>query len=156
VAEHDNATLDWVAPVADLASTVAPLTAVVVAAAQLFVGLSFLTNRRFGAALVMGSLLNLAFVAIGAVNPSAFYLIGQGAMALWLIGTQRPTEAVSRGLRFGVAIGVALAAISLPFLETVHPATVIDDPAAMLATLGGLAALAGELTHRALFNRSLP
>ncbi len=156
VAGNDAATLGWFRGAAELAADLAPVTALAVLLTQLFVAASMVTNRAFGLALAAASLLNLSFVAIGAVNPSAFYLFGQGAMALWLIGRLKPTAALSRTLRFAVAVAVAVAAISAPFIETLHPAHVIDDPAIMLAFLGGLAAVAIELTHRALFGRSLP
>jgi hypothetical protein len=128
----------------------------VVLLAQLAFAGALLTGRAVGWALAGALSLNIAFVAIGAVNPSAFYLIGQGAVALWLVGRLRAGSVLSGGLRWMTAAGVALSVVSLPFISTVHPATAIDDPAVMLTLVGGLTALAGELTHRASFGRSLP
>jgi hypothetical protein len=95
-------------------------------------------------------------VAVGAVNPSAFYLVGQGAVALWHLGCRPPSPALSRGLQYGVAVAVALAVVSVPFIGTIHPAGVIDDPAVMMAMLAGLTAVGAEMTHRAVFRTGLP
>lgn len=156
VASHRPLTLGWFSPVAELAAAYAPMTALLVLVAQLLIAVAMVSNRAFAWALGVASLLNLSFLAIGAIEPSAFYLFGQGAMALWLIGRRRPSAALSGALRFAVAGAVALAAISVPFIGTLHPAHVIRDPAVMMAFLGALAAIAIELTHRAVFGRSLP
>ena len=157
VAEYQGATLGWFQPILDAALGLGPaVLALVVLVAELAIGLALVANRRTRWALAAAIALNLVFVATGAVNPSAFYLIGQGALALWLVGRRPPTPGLSRALRLTTAVAVALAAVSIPFVTTLHPAAVIDDPAIMILFLGGLTALAGELTHRACFGRSLP
>ena len=157
VAEHQGATLGWFQPTLDAAVGLGSAgLAVGVLATELAIGLGLVLNRGSRPALAAALALNLAFVAIGAVNPSAFYLIGQGALALWMVGRRAATPGLSRALRFTTAAAVALAAVSLPFVATVHPADVIDDPAIMVVLLGGLTALACELTHRARFGRGLP
>lgn len=157
VADHQDLTLPWIEPLLTVVVLpAAALVAVVVVVLQVAVGSALALNRAVMPALLVASTLNLVFVAIGAVNPSAFYLVGQGAVALWYLGRRSPSPGLSRGLQFGVAIAVALAVISVPFIGTVHPAEVIDDPAIMMVTLAGLTALAAELTHRALFRRGLP
>lgn len=156
VVEHKSSTLVWFEPVASAAWMFAPVVAVCVFVAQFAVAASMLTNKMLGLGLAVGTALNLSFIAIGAVNPSAFYVLAQGAIALWLIGSRRPTKRLSDQLRFLAAAGIAVAAVSVPSLQMPHPATVIDDPAAMMITLGGLSALVAELTHRQIFGRSLP
>lgn len=155
-AEHAGTTLPWFQPIMDAAVSSAPLTALVVLLVELAVGLGLLANRRLAMALPVAIGLNLAFVAAGAVNPSAFYLVGQGAIALWLVARRPPTPGLSRGLRLATAVAVACAAVSAPAISTLHPALVIDDPAIMFAMFAGLTALACELTHRVVFGRSLP
>ena len=163
VVDHQTATLPWMRPVADLALTATPLFIIGVITAQLFVALALITHRHLTVGLVTGMLMNLGFLAIGAVNPSAFYLLTQGSLLLWVVGRQRrrPTTStssststvpitISTKLRVTSGAAVVLATISLPFVQTLHPALVIDDPAVMIATLCGLAALACDLTHRRL------
>jgi hypothetical protein len=156
VADHAEATLPWFLPAATGAAAVAPVTSLLVLAAEAAIGLALVVNRKVAAALAAAITLNLAFVATGAVNPSAFYLIGQGAIVLWLVGRRTPSAAVSTGLRIATAVAVALAAISVPAISTIHPADVIDDPAIMVGMLGAMTALACHLTHRAMFGRNLP
>lgn len=157
VADHAALTLPWLSPfLSSFVVPLAPLVAVLVVVAQAAVGTALVTNRAVTPALVVGSLLNLVFLAAGAVAPSAFYLVAQGAVMLWRLGRRPPSRSLSRGLQVATAAAAVLAVISVPFIGTLHPADVINDPAIMLATLGGLVAVATELTHRALFRRGLP
>lgn len=120
-----------------------------VVVAQLLIGFLFLTGRGRGAALALGTLLNLHFVAAGAVNPSAFYLVMQGALALWLVETA-PPSGLERSLgALSVAAG-ALALVSSPYVMTLEPSAVIHDPAVMLVTLGSFTVLGCEMTSRRL------
>lgn len=156
VAEHEGLALPWIEPLLAVVDGVAPLMAALVLVLQLGVGLALVANRHVPRALLVAAGLNLVFLAAGAVAPSAFYLLGQGAVALWLVGRRPAEPGLSRWLRLATAVAVALAVISAPFITTLHPAQVIDDPAIMIVLLGGLTALACELTHRAVFGRSLP
>lgn len=156
VADHADTTLPWIEPVTDAVVAVAPLIAVLVLDLQAGTGLALIVDRGVPAALAAATLLNVTFVAIGAVNPSAFYLVGQGAIALWLVGRRPPTARVSRALRLTTGAAVAAAAVSAPFITTVDPALVIEDPAIVIVMLGALTALACQLTHRAMFGRGLP
>ncbi len=152
---HDADTVAWFRPVVDMAVVDhVPLYVVGIVLTQLACGLLLLTDRHLPLALAVAMTMNIAFVAIGAVNPSAFYLVGQGAIALWLVGTRRPTATLSTALRWTTGFAAAVTLISLPLIRTVDPHGVIDDPAAMMATLGALTALGCELTHRALFGRN--
>ncbi len=157
VATTADLTLPWLSPLlSSFVLPLAPLVAVLVVVAQAAAGVALVSNRAVIPALAVAAALNLVFLASGAVAPSAFYLLGQGAVALWRIGRRPPTPALSRGLQAATVAAAVLAIISLPFVGTVHPAEVIHDPAIMLATLAGLVAVASELTHRALFRRGLP
>ncbi len=156
VTDHQDVTLPWIEPVLGIVVANAALVAVGVVIAQLLVGLALVTNRAVLPALAVGGLLNVAFLAVGAVNPSAFYLVGQGAVALWIVGRRPASTGLSIGLQLATAVTVALAVVSAPFITTIHPAEVIDDPGVMLVLLAGLTAVAAELTHRAVFRRGLP
>ncbi len=142
LADHDQATLGWYAPFVDL--VVAPnavLVALAVLVLQLVVAASLLTGRARTVGLGLGIAMNLHFVAAGAVNPSAFYLLAQGALVLWLVEawSSRRAQATLPGV---AASGLAVAGFNLPFIATLHPAEVIDDPAIMFCTLGALTCLA--------------
>ena len=78
--------LPWYQPVADL--MVAPnvlLVSVVVVLAQLFAAATLLSGRRLRAGIAVGAFLNLNFIAMGAVDPSVFYLICQAVLLLWVL-----------------------------------------------------------------------
>ncbi len=142
LAEHSNGTLGWYAPFVDV--IVAPnawLVALTVLILQVVIAASLLSGRARPVGLGFGIALNLHFVAAGAVNPSAFYLLAQGALLLWTIErwSARRTRAV---LPTVAASGLAVAGFNVPFIRTLHPAEVIDDPAIMFATLGALTSLA--------------
>jgi hypothetical protein len=145
--EHVDSTLAWYRPFTE--HVVAPqldFVVVLVVALQLVAGVSLLTGRALGLGLAIGIVLNLNFVAAGAVNPSAFYLIAQISLALWLV-EQHPEPAGRRALLGGTLIVVVLGVLSAPLIGTLHPAEVIDDPAvmfltfALLATVGTVAAI---------------
>ena len=107
--------------------------------AQLAIGVAFVTARHLRPALWMGVTLNVVFVAIGAVDPSVFYLVIQlsllAAVALGVFGGRpRAPNPVSVGLKLGVAGALA------PYAMTIAPADVIHDPAIILMTVAILAA----------------
>ena len=148
LAKHHESTLGWYQPFVDFVvdeNIVAVSVFVVVA--QLLAGLSLLSGRFLAVGLGLGVLLNLNFVAAGAVNPSAFYLISQGALALWLV--ERSRRRFRRpGLAATTAIMATLGVISVPFISTISPERAVDDPALMFVTLGGLVAVACDAAHR--------
>lgn len=148
--EHGATTLGWYRPIIDrIVEPNAPLIAIVVVVLQFGAAFSLLSGRRVGCGLAAGIFLNLNFVAIGAVNPSAFYLVIQLALVLWLTERVRHRVAVRRCLGLTRLAVLILAVISLPFVSTMHPQEVIDDPAIMLITLAGLLMLCTHLTTRA-------
>lgn len=138
---HDDSTLDWYAPFLDrVVATHLDTTVVAVVVLQVIAGLSLLSGRALGVGLATGLLLNFNFVAAGAVDPSAFYIVAQGALVFWLID-DRPSSASRRALIGGVGLVVVLGVLSTPLVRTLRPAAVIDDPAVMYLTFAGLALL---------------
>ena len=136
-AQHDVA-LPYFRPVMDHAiGPFAVEVAAVVAVAQIMIGLAILVGRPLRLALWAGVVLNVVFVMCGRVNPSAFYLVMEAAL-LYGISTGTVARSVKRpstrslGL---VAMWLALAVVDVPFIRTLEPAKVIDDPAMMLTFL---------------------
>ena len=151
LAEHEEQTLGWYAPFVDLVvSPYAAVFAAIVVLAQIVAGTSLVTGRFVGAGLAVGMFLNLNFMAAGAVNPSAFYLLSQGAVALWMVERSRAGRRARQLLQV-VAVAAATAGVlSLPFLSNLHPSGVIDDPAAMFVLGGALTVIGCDLAHRHL------
>lgn len=150
LADHDTRSLGWYEPF--ISHIVAPnvvLIAGVVVVAQLFASASLISGRFQTPGLAVGIFLNLNFLAAGAVNPSVFYLLSQGALALWLAerGCARSLARILKGVAIGAAV---LTFISVPYVTTLEPARVIDDPAVMMATGGILTIIACDLAHRNL------
>jgi hypothetical protein len=116
--------------------------AAVVLIAELGVGLALLANARPLEALAVGSFLNLHFIAAGQVNPSIFYLIIALGVVSWHVEGQLPVAKLRQLARIGTAASLAVAVLLLPAVETLAPAAVIDDPAAVLVLLAVLLAIA--------------
>lgn len=138
LAAQDRVALPFFRPV--MRSVLAPLAievAAVVVVTQILLGVALFSGRHFRVALWAGVVLNTTFVLAGKVNPSAFYLAMEAvllyALAAGAIGSQ-PTvvsrrTVVAAAAWFGAAIAMA------PFIRTLKPAEVIDDPAIMLTFL---------------------
>jgi hypothetical protein len=111
---------------------------VTVVVLQLMCGVFIATGRfiRFGlrAAFVM----NVAFVLAGRVNPSAFYLVMEVVLLFAIADGALGVTATKPSSRSFVAAGVsvALAAVFIPYIRTLEPAKVIEDPAMMLTFVG--------------------
>ena len=152
LAEQTSAMLPFMEPLTDAFVAPAPaITAFIVLVAELALGVLLLTGRRLGTALLGASALNVIFVLMGVVTPSAFYLVLQltlllalGARTGWFTARRRVALIGAAGLA-----GVALA----PFIATLHPAEVIHDPAIMLVTVGALTAAAQGFTLLATSRR---
>ena len=137
--EHREAMLPFATPVAAIIdSPIAIGVALVVLVAQVAVAGCLLTGRYLRPSLWVACAMNVSFVVFGAVNPSAFYLIMQ--LTLLLAGSTMRTPSQPPRAVAAIAGWVLVAAALLPFVRTLHPAAVIDDPALMLATLAGLRA----------------
>jgi thiosulfate dehydrogenase [quinone] large subunit len=146
--DHDDSRLAWYRPFVD--HVIEPhldTVVVLVVALQLAAGLALLRGRNPGAALAAGIFLNINFVAVGAVSPSAFYLVAQGALVLWLV-EQRPEPVYRRALLGGTCLLILIGLVGTPLIRTLQPAEVIDDPAMMLLVLGSLSAVATVETVR--------
>ncbi len=114
----------------------APQVAITVLGMQIGIVICLVTNHRVRQALWAGVVLNVCFTMAGKVNPSAFYLVMQLTMLFAL------SRSISREVALRRAgIWLSIAAVVLPFAETVHPRDVIDDPALMLAFVASLAAV---------------
>ncbi len=153
VADHDGAAVGPYRLVMDQVAANPSAIALVVFVAELVV-VALLVRRStvvLGAA--VGSVLNVAFVLAGAVNPSAFYLIIQAALILstshgrapsvdhpkeWLNVLAPATLRARRALLLLalVVIGLVLVAAG----RTFDPEEVKADPALMLALLAFLVA----------------
>lgn len=111
--------------------------AVVVAIGQLLIGLAIAIGRPLRFALWCGVVLNVVFVMCGKVNPSAFYLVMEAAL-LYAVSTghmgkaQRTPTTRSFALIGAWLVGAAAMA---PFVRTIEPKLVIEDPAMMLVFL---------------------
>ena len=147
VTEHDAMALAWFEPF--LTGVVVPLAlpvSLVVLVLEGLAAFSFLAGRGRTVGLTSGIVLNLTFLAAGAVNPPAFYLVLQGALALAVI---ERSGADLRRVLFGVEVVVVTTALmSATSIRTLHPARVIDDAAVMVVTLAALTVLAAELVLR--------
>ncbi len=144
VAAHRGTPLGWYGPF--LENVVAPnvlMVSAVVLIAQVFAAFALVSGQTLLPGLAVGVLLNLNFVAAGAVNPSIFYLICQVGLVLWAI--ERNGAAGKRPLRLLATVSVALAVVNAPFVATLSPAGVIEDPAIILVTLGLLTAIASRV-----------
>lgn len=147
LSEHAGETVTWYQPFIDL--VVAPgaiIISFVVMLLQFVLGAALLTNRRVGLALGVGMLLNLNFIAAGAVNPSVFYLLAQGAVLLWIADRARDSR-TNDALEATMMSGATLTVVSAPWIQTLEPGEVIDDPALMLSTVGCFAVLCSFLTY---------
>ena len=145
LSEQSDAMLPFMEPLA--AALVAPapfVTAAIVLGVELVLGVLLLTGRKLAPALLGASALNVIFVLMGVVTPSAFYLVIQLTLLLALCAR---TGWFTARRRVGVIGAIAFAASALtPFIATVHPAEVIHDPAIMLVTVGALAAATQAFT----------
>lgn len=139
LSDQSGAMLPFMEPLTNSLVAPAPfITAALVLVVELAIGVLLLTGRRLGPALLTASALNVIFVLMGVVTPSAFYLVMQLTLLLAL-GAR--TGWFNARRRLAVIGGATLVAIGLaPFIATIHPAEVIHDPAIMLVTVGALAA----------------
>lgn len=142
LAEHEGGVLEWFQPVID--GLVVPFSGAVLLAVpliQVVLGLALLSGRMRVPALLAGIGLNLVFIAAGAVNPSIFYILAQGAVLLWAVERDRSGKGLA-ALDIAAGAGVFLASASVLSIRTIHPAEVVDDPAMIMITLAGLLVLA--------------
>ncbi|MEY2553086.1 MAG: thiosulfate dehydrogenase (quinone) large subunit [Ilumatobacteraceae bacterium] len=112
--------------------------AIVVVVTQLAIGLAIAIGKPMRLALRWGFLLNVVFIMAGKVNPSCFYLVMEivllFAIADGVIGV-RPSTPSWRSVVIASTSAAAAVAVA-PYIRTIEPAKVIEDPAMMLVFLG--------------------
>lgn len=142
-AQHNEA-LPFFQPIMDhLIAPGARTVAIVVVVTQIAIGLAIAIGKPMRLALRWGFLLNVVFIMAGKVNPSCFYLVMElvllFAIADGTIGVRPSTPSwrtiVAAGTSAALAIAVA------PYIRTIEPAKVIEDPAMMLVFLGFIMAV---------------
>lgn len=137
-------------------------TSMLVIVLQLAVGVALLSGVRVRLALWAGVAMNVTFIVLGTVNPSAFYLVMELALLLGLElhrDNQIADHARAAAGRAARTAGTVMAVATLPLVPlvtTLHPAEVIDDPAIMLITLGLLTAGSQLLRWTRLVRRDDP
>ena len=116
----------------------ATVVAIVVAVTQLAIGVAIAVGKPMRLALRWGFLLNVVFIMAGKVNPSCFYLVMEivllFAIADGVIGV-RPSTPSWRSVAVA-STSAAMAIAVAPYIRTIEPAKVIEDPAMMLVFLG--------------------
>ena len=142
-AQHNEA-LPFFRPVMDhLIAPHAQIVAIVVVLTQLACGIAIAIGKPLRLALRWAVLLNVVFVLAGKVNPSAFYLVMEivllFAVADGTIGV-RPTSPSRRTIGLA-AISTTAAFAVVPYIRTIEPSKVIEDPAMMLVFLGMIVAI---------------
>jgi hypothetical protein len=149
--QHTDA-LPFFRPVMDhaIAPGAIPVSTAVVAM-QIGCGLALASGRHLRPALICAVAMNVTFVLAGRVNPSAFYLVMEFvlimAVAEGAVGTSRPWPARRVAISAVGLFGSAL--VLLPFVRTLKPSDVIEDPATVLVTVLVLSGIA--LSLAALF-----
>lgn len=125
----------------------APIAALV-CATELAVAVMLALNYRVVGAVIVGSFLNVHFMLAGSVNPSTFYIVIGMVIIVWHL-ERRCSMAARRTYARRTRRAAAAAFLGLaPFVTTIHPARVIEDPAIVLIFLSALTALAIEWSHR--------
>lgn len=151
--QHDEA-LPFFRPVMDhVLAPGAHTVAIVVVLTQLGCGLAIAFGKPLRLALRWAVLLNVVFIMAGRVNPSAFYLVMEIVLLFAIAdGTMgvRPTSPSRRTVALSILSAGAAIAVT-PYIRTIEPAKVIDDPAMMLVFLGVVVAvtlMARRAAHR--------
>ncbi len=153
VTQHEEA-LPFFRPVMEhLITPGATVVAIVVAVTQIACGLAIGLGKHLRLALRWACLMNVIFILTGRVNPSAFYLVMEIVLLFAIAdGTMgvRPTLPTGRTV-VAAGVSIATAAAMVPYVRTVEPSKVIEDPAMMLVFLGVVVAttlMARRATYR--------
>ena len=131
-----------------------------VTAGQLYTGLAIFFGIFTRPALLAGLFMNMNFVLAGTVNPSAFYMIIQLTLLTSNVGRvlgidgflnnmrgerlhERAETVASERFRArlffsGCLCNLILLFVTAPYIQTIHPADSIEDPAMLLVILFGL------------------
>jgi hypothetical protein len=128
--------------------------AVVVFTLQLVTGLALLANIRPITWTLVGMFMNVHFILAGSVNPSVFYVV----LALVVVlATMRERLTASAAHKIAVRssiMAVLVAFVCGPFITTVDPARVIEDPSLILILLSSLFALSCWILYGDLANEA--
>lgn len=118
------------------------VVAATVCLAEIAIGVLLLANRRVIGALLVGSFLNLQFIMAGAVSPSIFYLVIALVIVLWRLERTVSLDMSRRMARGAAAVAAVMTVVLLPYVTTLQPESVIEDPALVLIFLSTLFAVA--------------
>jgi uncharacterized membrane protein YphA (DoxX/SURF4 family) len=142
-AQHKSA-LPFFRPVMEhvIAPAATPV-ALIVMFTQIGCGVAIAVGRQLRLALCWGFWLNVVFILAGRVNPSAFYLVMEAAMLFAIadgaIGVHPTSPSRRTVIGAGVSAGLGLSVV--PFVRTIEPSKVIEDPAMMLSFMGSILAV---------------
>lgn len=155
VSDHQQDTIYWYEPLLDLVvADLATGWASVILLTEILIAVSLLTSVRLRTGLAAAVFLNLNFLLVGSTNPSIFYLILELVLILWMVETSAQPRSSLRWSRVMVVGGLTLMLACAPFLRTIDPDAVMEDPAAVLATWSALGAV-GAATARRRVRRDL-
>jgi hypothetical protein len=143
LAKQHGAAIPFFRPVMDhLIAPAAIVVALTVMVTQLMCGVMIATGHRMQVALRWAFFMNVTFILAGRVTPSAFYLVLElvllFAIADGALSTSPSTP--SRRTFTAAALAAVAAATFIPYIRTIEPAKVIEDPAMMLMFTGFLLA----------------
>lgn len=147
----------------------APAAGILVILLQVFAGITITAGFYTNAGLLVANLLNANFILAGQPDPSAFYIViqlvlfyGNAGVVLGMDGRRRRrhrhpllVSSVEQRIEhigplrrvyalLAVFYGV-LALVMAPFVTSLDPATVVEDPAMILVTLALFAAVAAAI-----------
>lgn len=123
------------------------ITAVVVLASQLVIGVALVLNHRPWAFALGGALLNLQFILAGQVNPSVFYIVTAMTVVLWTMAVEVPARRSYDIAVRSTVLAVVVTVLCLPFARTLQPGSVIADPALVMVLLATLLAASTWIVH---------
>ncbi len=120
---------------------------VIVVVLQVLVGFALLANVRPVAWTLVGIFLNVNFIMAGEVNPSVFYVVMGMAVVLWIMLDRMTSERAHR-MAISATIVAAITVMACgPFITTLDPSRVIEDPSLILICLSLLFAVSCWLTY---------
>lgn len=148
-ADHEPNTIGWYRPILEHLILAQPAAwAAVVLVLELAIAAALLTCRRIGVGLAVAIFLNVNFLLIGSPNPSVFYLMLQLGLVLWFLETSSAPATSLPWLRRLTVTGLVLAILCVPYMRTMDPQLVIDDPALVLGMWAGCGAIAAMVARR--------
>ncbi len=124
--------------------------AAVVFVLQLIVGAALVLNLRPIAWILVGIFLNVNFIMAGAVNPSVFYVVMGMAVVLWIMREQMTPELAYRVSVRATFFAAAAVVVCGPFITTLDPAHVIEDPSLIIICLSSMFAVSCWLMYSQL------